>query len=118
MSKRVSRFPMFCSAVGCIKSSPNPPLCPEGKSPEWYARHPKGRASHQTAGPSGNGRLLTILEVAAMLGISRSSIYRLFGSGKLCWVRAAGDVSLSPRSIDLSAPTPRLPPSFEPGSQR
>lgn len=46
--------------------------------------------SHQTAGPSGNGRLLTILEAAAMLGISRSSIYRLFGSGQLCGVRVCG----------------------------
>jgi excisionase family DNA binding protein len=45
---------------------------------------------HATAGSSGNGRLLTILEAAAMLGISRSSIYRLFGAGELCWVRVCG----------------------------
>jgi excisionase family DNA binding protein len=57
--------------------------------------HPADRdeliaASHATAGPFGNGRLLTILEAAAMLGISRSSIYRLFDSGELCWVRVRG----------------------------
>lgn len=46
--------------------------------------------SHDPSGPPGGGRLLTILEAAAALGISRSSIYRLFGAGELCWVRVCG----------------------------
>jgi excisionase family DNA binding protein len=64
---------------------------------------------HATAGSSGNGRLLTILEAAAMLGISRSSIYRLFGAGELCWVRvcAVGDGSRPRRSIDSSTLIPK-----------
>jgi excisionase family DNA binding protein len=57
-------------------------------------------ASRQTAEPFGNGRLLTILEAAAMLGISRSSIYRLFGSGELRWVRVCGRRRLTAAEIN------------------
>jgi excisionase family DNA binding protein len=46
--------------------------------------------NHDPSGPPGGGRLLTILEAAAALGISRSSIYRLFGAGELRWVRVCG----------------------------
>ncbi|MCA2310773.1 MULTISPECIES: helix-turn-helix domain-containing protein [Mycobacterium avium complex (MAC)] len=40
--------------------------------------------------PSRAGLLLTIPEAAAALRISRSSIYRLFDSGKLSWVQICG----------------------------
>jgi excisionase family DNA binding protein len=35
-------------------------------------------------------RLLTIVEAAEVLSISRSSIYRLFDAGQLAWVQIGG----------------------------
>jgi excisionase family DNA binding protein len=37
--------------------------------------------------PSTTSRLLTIVEAADALRISRSSVYRLFDSGQLAWVQ-------------------------------
>ncbi|MET0994895.1 MAG: helix-turn-helix domain-containing protein [Mycobacterium sp.] len=37
--------------------------------------------------PSTTSRLLTIVEAADALRISRSSIYRLFDAGQLAWVQ-------------------------------
>ena len=44
--------------------------------------------------------LLTILEVAATLRISRSSVYRLFDSGQLRWVQIGSTRRVSSAEID------------------
>lgn len=44
--------------------------------------------------------LLTIPEAAAMLRISRSSIYRLFDSGELFWVLICGKRRVSTAEIN------------------
>lgn len=46
------------------------------------------------------GLLLTIPEAAAALSISRSSIYRLFDSGELSWVRICGKRRVSAAEIN------------------
>lgn len=46
------------------------------------------------------GLLLTIPEAAAALRISRSSIYRLFDSGQLSWVKICGSRRVTLAEID------------------
>jgi excisionase family DNA binding protein len=46
------------------------------------------------------GLLLSIPEAAAALRISRSSIYRLFDSGELSWVRICGRRRVSAAEIN------------------
>jgi excisionase family DNA binding protein len=50
--------------------------------------------------PARAGLLLTIPEAAAALRISRSSIYRLFDSGKLSWVQICGKRRVSNAEIN------------------
>jgi excisionase family DNA binding protein len=50
--------------------------------------------------PANAGQLLTIPEAAAALRISRSSVYRLFDSGELCWVRICGSRRVSAAEIN------------------
>jgi excisionase family DNA binding protein len=42
------------------------------------------------ARPSPARRLLTIVEAAEALSVSRSSVYRLFDAGQLAWVQIGG----------------------------
>jgi excisionase family DNA binding protein len=50
--------------------------------------------------PSRTSLLLTIPEAAAALRVSRSSIYRLFDSGKLSWVQICGKRRVSTAEIN------------------
>jgi excisionase family DNA binding protein len=50
--------------------------------------------------PGRAGQLLTIAEAAAALRISRSSVYRLFDAGELCWVRICGSRRVSAAEIN------------------
>ena len=45
-------------------------------------------------------RLLTILEAAEALSISRSSIYRLFDAGQLAWVQMGGSRRVASTEIE------------------
>jgi excisionase family DNA binding protein len=58
-----------------------------------------GRSVTATAESPQAGLLLTVPEAAAALRISRSSIYRLFDSGELCWVLVCGKRRVSTAEI-------------------
>jgi excisionase family DNA binding protein len=45
-------------------------------------------------------RLLTIVEAAEALSISRSSIYRLFDAGQLAWVQIGGSRRVASTEIE------------------
>jgi excisionase family DNA binding protein len=45
-------------------------------------------------------RLLTIVEAAEALSISRSSIYRLFDAGQLAWVQIGGSRRVATAEIE------------------
>jgi|GEM_PF-1345354 len=45
-------------------------------------------------------RLLTIVEAAEALSISRSSIYRLFDAGQLAWVQIGGSRRVASAEIE------------------
>jgi excisionase family DNA binding protein len=51
-------------------------------------------------GPACTARLLTVQEAAAALRTSRSSIYRLFDAGELCWARVCGKRRITGAEID------------------
>ncbi|WP_406817137.1 helix-turn-helix domain-containing protein [Mycobacterium sp. M23085] len=50
--------------------------------------------------PSTPRRLLTIVEAAEALSISRSSIYRLFDAGQLAWVQIGGSRRVASAEIE------------------
>jgi excisionase family DNA binding protein len=52
------------------------------------------------AGPSTARRLLTIVEAADALRISRSSVYRLFDAGQLAWVQIGASRRVTSSEID------------------
>ncbi|WP_370064290.1 helix-turn-helix domain-containing protein [Mycobacterium sp. MAA66] len=45
-------------------------------------------------------RLLTVLEAATALSISRSSVYRLFDAGQLAWVQIGTSRRVASKEID------------------
>ena len=53
------------------------------------------------ARPSAARRLLTIVEAADALRISRSSVYRLFDAGQLAWVQIGASRRVTSSEIDL-----------------
>jgi excisionase family DNA binding protein len=52
------------------------------------------------ARPSTASRLLTIVEAADALRISRSSVYRLFDAGRLAWVQIGASRRVTSSEID------------------
>lgn len=52
------------------------------------------------ARPSTARRLLTIVEAADALRISRSSVYRLFDAGQLAWVQIGASRRVTSSEID------------------
>jgi excisionase family DNA binding protein len=52
------------------------------------------------APPSAARRLLTIVEAADALRISRSSVYRLFDAGQLAWVQIGASRRVTSSEID------------------
>ena len=52
------------------------------------------------ARPSTASRLLTIVEAADALRISRSSVYRLFDAGQLAWVQIRASRRVTSSEID------------------
>jgi excisionase family DNA binding protein len=50
--------------------------------------------------PSTTSRLLTIVEAADALRISRSSIYRLFDAGQLAWVQIGASRRVTSTEIE------------------
>jgi excisionase family DNA binding protein len=52
------------------------------------------------ARPSTASRLLTIVEAADALRISRSSVYRLFDAGQLAWVQIGASRRVTSSEID------------------
>ncbi|HME75758.1 MAG TPA: helix-turn-helix domain-containing protein [Mycobacterium sp.] len=52
------------------------------------------------ARPSAARRLLTIVEAADALRISRSSVYRLFDAGQLAWVQIGASRRVTSSEID------------------
>ena len=50
--------------------------------------------------PTTASRLLTIVEAADALRISRSSVYRLFDSGQLAWVQIGASRRVTSTEID------------------
>ena len=52
------------------------------------------------ARPSTTRRLLTIVEAADALRISRSSVYRLFDAGQLAWVQIGASRRVTSSEID------------------
>jgi len=52
------------------------------------------------ARPSTTSRLLTIVEAADALCISRSSVYRLFDAGQLAWVQIGASRRVTSSEID------------------
>ena len=67
-----------------------------GNEPHWE----KLELNPTAASEPGRARLLlTIAEAATALRISRSSVYRLFESGDLSWVRVRGKRCVSTAEI-------------------
>jgi excisionase family DNA binding protein len=52
------------------------------------------------ARPATRSRLLTIVEAADALRISRSSVYRLFDTGQLAWVQIGASRRVTSSEID------------------
>jgi excisionase family DNA binding protein len=62
------------------------------------ARHDRSQPPESRV--SNPRRLLTIVEAAEVLSISRSSVYRLFDAGQLAWVQIGGSRRVASTEIE------------------